>query len=161
MLRFLVILYRLLIFLKSSFPWKIALKSQYCVGIYFTKISFNVCLFLRERETQSMSGQREMEGDTESEAGSRLWAVSAEPDAGLKLRSHEVMTWAKVRCLTDWATQVPLLGCLLLHMQCHEETDHCRCVTMFVYVNKRKRRNESVGKQVACGWWGWFMFVGS
>ena len=34
---------------------------------------FNVCLFLRERETQSVSrGGAEKEGDTESEAGSRL-----------------------------------------------------------------------------------------
>ena len=32
------------------------------------------------------------EGDTESEAGSRLWAVSTEPDEGLKLVDHEIMT---------------------------------------------------------------------
>ena len=37
-------------------------------------------------------GQREREGDTESEAGSRLCAVSTEPDAGLKLMDHEIMT---------------------------------------------------------------------
>ena len=35
---------------------------------------------------------RETEGDTESEAGSRLRAVSTEPDAGLKLTNREVMT---------------------------------------------------------------------
>ena len=34
----------------------------------------------------------EREGDTESEAGSRLQAVSTEPDAGLKLTNHEIMT---------------------------------------------------------------------
>ena len=43
----------------------------------------------------------------ESEAGSRLWALSTEPDAGLELTNCEIMTWAKVGRLTDWATQVP------------------------------------------------------
>ena len=32
------------------------------------------------------------EGDTESEAGSRLRAVSTEPDAGLELTSREILT---------------------------------------------------------------------
>ena len=40
-----------------------------------------------------MSGDgAEREGDTESEAGSRLQAVSTEPDVGLELRSWEIMT---------------------------------------------------------------------
>ena len=52
---------------------------------------------------QSAEGQ--MEGDTESEAGSRLWAVN--PDAGLELTNCETMTWAEVGHLTDWATQLP------------------------------------------------------
>ena len=34
----------------------------------------------------------EREGDTESEAGSRLQAVSTEPDAGLKPTNREIMT---------------------------------------------------------------------
>ena len=46
----------------------------------------------------------EREGDTESEAGSRLWAVSTEPDVGLELTNYEIMAWAEVRRLTDWAT---------------------------------------------------------
>ena len=54
-------------------------------------------------------GGAEREGDTESEAGSRLWAVSTEPNAGLELTNCEIMTWAEVGRLTDWATQVPLL----------------------------------------------------
>ena len=37
-------------------------------------------------------GRAEREGDTESEAGSRLRAVSAEPDAGLELTSCEIVT---------------------------------------------------------------------
>ena len=36
--------------------------------------------------------ERERKGDTESEAGSRLRAVSTEPDAGLKLTDCEIMT---------------------------------------------------------------------
>ena len=37
-------------------------------------------------------GGAEREGDTESEAGSRLRAVSTEPDAGVELKSHEIRT---------------------------------------------------------------------
>ena len=37
-------------------------------------------------------GGAEREGDTESEMGSRLRAVSTEPDAGLELTDHEIMT---------------------------------------------------------------------
>ena len=67
---------------------------------------FNVYLLLRVRERQSMSrGGAERWGDTESEAGSRLWAVSTEPDAGLELTDREIVTWAKVGRLTDRATQ--------------------------------------------------------
>ena len=45
--------------------------------------------------------ERERERNTESEAGSRLLAVSTEPDTGLKLANREIMTEAKVGCLTD------------------------------------------------------------
>ena len=49
-----------------------------------------------------MNGERsEREGDTESEAGSRLRAVSTEPDTGLELTDREIMTGAKVRRPTD------------------------------------------------------------
>ena len=34
----------------------------------------------------------EREGDTESKAGSRLSAVSTEPDAGLELTDRKIMT---------------------------------------------------------------------
>ena len=37
-------------------------------------------------------GGAEREGDTECETGSRLPAVSTEPDAGLKLMDHDIMT---------------------------------------------------------------------
>ena len=52
-------------------------------------------------------GEAEREGDTESETGSRLWAISPEPDAGLELTDRGIMTWAEVGGLTDWATQAP------------------------------------------------------
>ena len=66
---------------------------------------FYVCLFLREREHTSGRGA-EREGDTESKAGYRLWAVSAEPSVGLEPTNYEIMTGAEVGRLTDWATQV-------------------------------------------------------
>ena len=52
-------------------------------------------------------GGAEREGDTESEAGFRLWAVRTEPDMGLEPTDWEIMTWAKIGHLTDWATQAP------------------------------------------------------
>ena len=52
-------------------------------------------------------GEAEREGDTESKTGSRLSAVSIEPDAGLKLTDREIMTSAEVGRLTDWDTQAP------------------------------------------------------
>ena len=48
---------------------------------------------MRDREGQSTSmGGAEIGGDTESEAGSRLPAVSTESEAWLKLTSSEIMT---------------------------------------------------------------------
>ena len=50
-------------------------------------------IFERERERQTVSGVgAEREGDTESEAGSRLRAVSTEPNAGLKPTNGEITT---------------------------------------------------------------------
>ena len=60
-------------------------------------------------------GGSEKEGDTESETGSKLWAVSTEPDAGLELTDLEIMTWAKVGHLTDWATQAPQGSFFIVH----------------------------------------------
>ena len=75
---------------------------------FFFFIFFNIYLFLRQRQSMN-GGGAEREGDTESEAGSRLWAVSTEPDTGLEHTNCEIMTGAKVGCLTDWATQAPLI----------------------------------------------------
>ena len=50
-------------------------------------------MFIFERLTECEWGKgREKEGDTESEAGSRVRAVSTEPDAGLEPTNHEIMT---------------------------------------------------------------------
>ena len=65
-------------------------------------------MFIYFWERARAEGGAEREGDTESEAGSGLRAVSTEPDAGLKLMDREIMTWAEVGHLTDWATQAPL-----------------------------------------------------
>ena len=75
-------------------------------------------------------GEAQREGDIESEAGSRLQAVSTEPDVGLQLTTCEIVTWAKVRPLTGWATQAPL--CLFTlkdsvrtHTHTHTHTHTC------------------------------------
>ena len=47
-------------------------------------------MFIFERERKS-GGGAEREGDTASEAGSRLRAVSTEPDAGLEPMNCETM----------------------------------------------------------------------
>ena len=61
--------------------------------IFTSTFFFNVFIHFSDRERQSMSrGGAEREGDTESEAGSRLRAVSTEPDAGLELTDYEIMT---------------------------------------------------------------------
>ena len=46
-------------------------------------------------------GRAESEGDAESEAGSRLGAVSTELDAGFELMSHEIVAGAEVGRSTD------------------------------------------------------------
>ena len=63
-------------------------------------------MFIFERDRQK-DIEWEREGDTEWEAGSKLWAVSTDPDAGLELTDREIMTWAEVGRSTHWATQVP------------------------------------------------------
>ena len=52
-------------------------------------------MFIFERKTETAREQgrgREREGDTASEAGSRLRAVSPEPDPGLEPTNLEIMT---------------------------------------------------------------------
>ena len=50
-------------------------------------------IFERETETECKQGRsRDREGDTGSEPGSRLQAVSTEPNAGLEPTDREIMT---------------------------------------------------------------------
>ena len=81
----------------------VVLKNLFLMLIYFWK---------KERLSVS-GGGAEREGDPESEAGSRLWAVSIEPDAGLELMNREIMTWAEVGHSTHWATKAPHSGDIL------------------------------------------------
>ena len=70
-------------------------------------------MFIFETEKDRMwTGEGQREGGTESEAGSRLWAVSTEPDARLELVNSEIVTWAEIRLLTNWATQAPSIRVL-------------------------------------------------
>ena len=76
--------------------------------MYLLKKNFLMFIYFWEREKQSVSkGGTKREGDTESEAGSRLWAVSTKSHAGLELTDSKIMTWAEVGPLADWATQAP------------------------------------------------------
>ena len=49
-------------------------------------------------------GEEQRERETESEAGSRLWAVSTESNAGLEPMNHEIMTQAEAGRLIDLTT---------------------------------------------------------
>ena len=60
-------------------------------------------LFLRKRECE----QGRSRGRRGQRIQSRLCADSREPMWGFEFMNGE-MTWAKVRCSTSWATQVPL-----------------------------------------------------
>ena len=66
----------------------------------FLKIWFEMFIYLRERD-RTGAGRAEREGDTESKGGSRLRAVSTEPDEELELTNREIMTGAEVGRLTD------------------------------------------------------------
>ena len=66
------------------------------------KMDIHFLMFTYFSETECEWGRdREREGDTDSQAGSMLWAVSTGPDAGLEPMNNELMTWAEVGCLTD------------------------------------------------------------
>ena len=102
-----------IICLQSLLPW------QMCQGSHnlLTPLKKFFLMFISflerqtDRQRQRTSGRgAEREGDTESKAGSRLLAVSTEPDTGLKPTNCEIVSWAEVRRLTNWGTQVPPLS---------------------------------------------------
>ena len=66
------------------------------VLLFFYFLFFSTFIYIWDRERQSMNrGGAEREGDTESETGSRLRAISPDPDAGLELTDREMVTWLK------------------------------------------------------------------
>ena len=77
-----------MLLLLPPLPETRCLSVQHSFLFYFFK-----CLFSFEGETEHEQGRgRETEGDTESKAGSRLGAVSIEPDVGLEPLNCEIMT---------------------------------------------------------------------
>ena len=132
---------------------------------------------MRERERQIVSGGgTERKGDTGSEAGSRLWAVSREPDGGLELSNSEIMTWTEAGCLTNWATQghpssnpflfkspsyssVNGLGCCQLFAKMTTKSSFSRRVTFAVW-QRFSSRGESISLPLNLGQfceWLWLM----
>ena len=88
-----------------SLPWILCLpcSAHPCTRSVSLSEIFNV-LFSFERDRACAGEGQRAEGDPESKAGSRLWAVGTETDTGLELANHEITTWAEGR-QTDWATQ--------------------------------------------------------
>ena len=107
------------IFLRKSFFWFIFL-----IFIYFWET---------ERQCES-GGGAEREWDTEPEAGSRLWAVSTEPDMGLEPTNCEIMTGAEVRrsSSTDWATQAPQFLISICNCSCRIQMSTSEFSTSFL-----------------------------
>ena len=78
---------------KSLFPGLPLFFSQLCSSVvFFFDFFLHLFVFDRQKETEHKWGGAEREGDTESEAGSRLRAVSTEPYTGLELEECETMT---------------------------------------------------------------------
>ena len=130
--------------------------------IFFFNFFLTFIYFWDRERDRAWMGEGQREGDTESETGSRLWAVSTEPDAGLELTDRKIMTWAEVGRTTDWATQVPqhivifiviLVVILLLLMMDKEELERSGCRAGFTYIPKQgvQARTSSVVAKV----WGW------
>ena len=79
-------------------PW--FLFWDFCAFLYglflFLSFFFYKCLFIFETESASR-GEAERKRERIS---SRLCTVSTEPDEGLNLTNHEIMTWAEIKSQT-------------------------------------------------------------
>ena len=84
------------------------LLKRFHIFIYCFLIFLNV--YFWEREYERGRGRGREAQKLKQAPGSEL----SEPSAGLEPTNCEVMTWAEVQGLTDWATQTPLLLLLLL-----------------------------------------------
>ena len=65
---------------------------SYCYSFVVVVVVYVFILKGREHEECTSEGGAEREGDRESQAGSRLQAVSMEPDVGLEPTNCEIMT---------------------------------------------------------------------
>ena len=73
-------------------------------GLFMNFFFLNIYLFLGE--CKQGRGRERGTGDLKQ---ALCWqADSSEPEVGLELMNYEIITWAKVGCSTDWATQVSL-----------------------------------------------------
>ena len=72
------------------------------LGYKLILIFFNAYLFFESKQGRDFGG---VGGETEDTK--QFCANSREPDAGLKLMTLEIITWAQVGHSTNWATQVP------------------------------------------------------
>ena len=76
----------------------------------------------RERERASRGGEER----GRQRIWSRLCTDSREPKAGLEFTNCEIMTWAEVRCSTDWSTQMPL-HVISFSLSIHSQTCRHNC----------------------------------
>ena len=81
------------------------------------------------RETEHEQGRGRGEGGAESEAGSRLWAISTEPDVGLEFTNHEIMTWVDIGRSTDWTTQASLMFGQFISLS----LSLCLCIFLYIF----------------------------
>ena len=81
-------------------------------------------------------GGAEREGGTESEAGSRLRAISPEPDAGLELPDREIVTWLKSDAQPTAPPRRPMPSFLYSSL-------HCPAFYMIQKIHREKMNTNS------------------
>ena len=103
---------------------------------FFKKKFFLTFIHSWDRERQSMNGGgSEREGDTECEAGSRVGAVSTEPDAGLELTNrwdHDLSQSRTLNWLNHSGTPDLLISVAFSHL-------NQRCDLWSLSVNSESR----------------------
>ena len=91
---------------KSTYRFNVILIKIPAVFFYRiqTILIFLMFIFKRERACRQGRGRERV--------GKRIWrelcADSREPNIGLELTNHKIMTWGEVRLSTDWTTQATL-----------------------------------------------------
>ena len=82
-----------------------------CINVFL--IFFSVFIYFWERR-RVHAGMWQRERETQNPKQALCWAVSTEPNVELEPVNWEMMTWAEVRRLTNWATQVSQHVCFCL-----------------------------------------------